>query len=62
MLVEERLRPLLLFYLRSIMPAALEKIKNDILKRNPNMPESEAYALATNIFKKRNGLAKLKKG
>ena len=44
------------------MPAELEKIKNDILKRNPSMPESEAYALATNIFKKRHGIAKLKKG
>jgi hypothetical protein len=44
-----------------VMPAELEKIKNDILKRNPKMPEGEAYALATNIFKKRNGIASLKK-
>jgi hypothetical protein len=44
------------------MPAELEKIKNDILKRNPKMPESEAYAIATNIFKKRHGIVKLKKG
>ena len=43
------------------MPKELEKIKNDILKRNPKMPESEAYAIATNIFKKRHGIAKLKK-
>ena len=35
------------------MPKALEKIKNDILKGNKNMSESMAYALATNILKKR---------
>jgi len=40
------------------MPKELEKIKNDILKSNPKMPVSEAYALATNIFKKRHGVAK----
>lgn len=35
------------------MPAELEKIKDDILKGNPKMSESMAYALATNILKKR---------
>lgn len=40
------------------MPAALEKIKNDILAGNKNMPESMAYALATNILKKRKAKKK----
>lgn len=43
------------------MPKELEKIKNDILKSNPKMPTSEAYALATNIMKKRHGVASVRK-
>lgn len=35
------------------MPKDLEKIKNDIMKSNPKMKESMAYALATNILKRR---------
>lgn len=35
------------------MPKDLEKIKNDIMKSNPKMKESMAYAIATNIWKKR---------
>ena len=40
------------------MPAELEKIKNDILKGNKGMQESMAYALATNILKKRKAKKK----
>jgi hypothetical protein len=39
------------------MPKALEKIRKDILKGNPKMSESMSYALATNILKKRKGVA-----
>ena len=39
------------------MPKELEKIRKDILKSNPKMSESMSYALATNIFKKRHGVA-----
>jgi len=35
------------------VPKDLEKIKNDIMKSNPKMKESMAYALATNIMKRR---------
>ena len=35
------------------MPKDLEKIRKDIMSANPKMPESMAYALATNILKKR---------
>jgi hypothetical protein len=35
------------------MPKDLEKIRKDIMKANPSMPKSMAYALATNILKKR---------
>jgi len=35
------------------VPKELEKIKSDIMKGNPKMKESLAYALATNILKKR---------
>jgi hypothetical protein len=35
------------------MPKDLEKIRKDIMKSNPKMKESLAYALATNILKKR---------
>ena len=35
------------------MPKALEKIRKDIMAGNPAMNKSMAYALATNIFKKR---------
>ena len=37
------------------MPKDLEKIRKDIMKSNPKMKESLAYALATNILKKRKG-------
>jgi len=40
------------------MPKELEKIRKDIMKGNPKMKESMAYALATNILKKRNGSKK----
>ncbi len=40
------------------MPKDLEKIKSSIMQQNPKMKESMAYALATNILKKR----KAKKG
>jgi hypothetical protein len=39
------------------MPKALEKIRKDILRGNPKMSESMSYALATNILKKRKGVA-----
>jgi hypothetical protein len=39
------------------MPKELEKIRKDILKSNPKMSESMSYALATNVMKKRKGLA-----
>ena len=39
------------------MPKELEKIRKDILKGNPKMSESMSYALATNILKKRKGVA-----
>lgn len=39
------------------MPKELEKIRKDILKGNPKMSESMSYALATNIMKKRHGVA-----
>ena len=38
---------------RIVMPKDLEKIRKDIMKANPKMKESMAYALATNILKKR---------
>ena len=38
---------------RIVMPKDLEKIRKDIMKANPKMKESLAYALATNILKKR---------
>ena len=40
------------------MPEELEDIKTSIMRDNPKMKESMAYALATNILKKR----KAKKG
>ena len=40
------------------MPKELEKIRKDILKGNSKMSESMSYALATNIMKKRKGVAK----
>jgi hypothetical protein len=39
------------------MPKELEKIRKDILKGNPKMSEGMSYALATNIMKKRSGVA-----
>jgi hypothetical protein len=39
------------------MSKELEKIRKDILKSNPKMSESMSYALATNVMKKRHGLA-----
>jgi hypothetical protein len=44
------------------MPKDLEKIRKDIMKNNPKMKDSMAYALATNILKKRkiNGVNKSK--
>lgn len=35
------------------MPAALEKIRKDIMANRPGMSKDMAYALATNIWKKR---------
>jgi hypothetical protein len=43
------------------MPKKLEKIRKDILKGNPKMSESMSYALATNILKKRKGVAVTRK-
>ena len=38
------------------MPKELEKIRKDIMANNPKMSKDMAYALATNIMKKRHGL------
>lgn len=39
------------------MPKELEKIRKSIVKGNPKMSEDMSYALATNILKKRKGVA-----
>lgn len=38
------------------MPKSLEKIRKDIMAGNPKMDKGLAYALATNILKKRKAL------
>lgn len=38
------------------MPKELEDIKDSVLKDNPDMGKSQAYAIATNVFKKRHGI------
>jgi hypothetical protein len=39
------------------MPKELEKIRKSIRKGNPKMTEDMSYAIATNILKKRRGVA-----
>lgn len=39
-----------------LVPKELEDIKQSILKDNPDMGESQAYAIATNVFKKRHSI------
>ncbi len=35
------------------MPEELESIRKELMTKNPKMPKSLAYALATNMLKKR---------
>jgi hypothetical protein len=37
------------------MPKDLEKIRKELMSKNPKMKESLAYALATNMLKRKRG-------
>ena len=38
------------------MPAELEHIKEKIKEKNPNLPESSAWAIATKVWKQKHGI------
>lgn len=37
------------------MPAEWHKVHDKLLEENPDMPDSQAWAIATNVYKKRHG-------
>jgi hypothetical protein len=38
------------------VPAELDRIRRAIQRKNPSMPESKAWAIATDAFKKKHGI------
>ena len=37
------------------MPAEWHKVHDKLLEENPDMPDSQAWAIATNVYKKHHG-------